>query len=50
MVKSGLSLQISEAFRKVSDAVDEKAAPTELADSDNIKLTESRKPFSTLSK
>lgn len=50
MVKSGYLYKSDEAFRKVSDAVMKMAAPTELADSDNIKLTEKRKPFSTLSK
>lgn len=43
MVKSGYLYKSDEAFRKVSDAVMKMAAPTELADSDNIKLTEKQK-------
>ena len=43
MVKSGYLYKSDEAFRRVSDAVMKMAAPTELADSDNIKLTEKQK-------
>ena len=43
MVKSGVIYKSDEAFRRVSDAVMKMAAPTELAYSDSIKLTEKQK-------